>query len=621
MKSRFGVVFLGIVLIAVCMIPFLRAWNYDLIDLDDYSYLTLHPPVLVWQGLESLRHCFTDMKEGIWMPLTFLSYALDWRIFGSWYGGFHIHSILIHFVNACLVWWLLAILFPRRVWTCLLAALVWAVHPLRCESVVFLASRKDLLSFLWEALALVTWFKASLAPDGKEMRGAALTGLSLVFFVLGSMCKPSVMTFPVLCLVVDAFIVRRIRPCRYVAPVCYMVLLAVFAHIQQAAGGATVDTFNQPLYGRLLGAAAAYGIYLRNFIWPQWLSLQCLTRWPGLPHFWLQGLIVCAGVGWWFWRRLVPLWERRRELFRVSFRDGYPSEVRCLYESAPVLAGALWFSLAVAPMLGVSHFGYHAYADRFTYIPAVGLSVILVAGMDFLMRRRSKVGRFLQPSLAAVVLCLACATWRQTGFWENDLKLFTHTLEVDGQGNTLAHELLALWYFEFPHDVERCAREFDIAVGQNIVFSVGDYDRYIIALAESGRAQEIPGKMKLLEKALEEHFGREYLAKLFNYDQSVDTEQHRFAGIYRLCKIAWLLCDARDYPAAKELIDDVERRGRFGETTSLTYLKMRYAEKTGDKAEAKRLLEDLQRYVPSRHFHQFRFLRTRSSDARQEGAT
>ena len=255
------------------------------------------------------------------MPLTWLSYSIDYMLFGDWFGGFHLHSILVHAANSCLVFLLLLSAFSgagraSAAVPCLLASIFWAVHPLRCESVVFLASRKDVLSFFWELLALICWVSGT--RRNVAGRGAMLhTALAIVLFAVAAMCKPSVMTFPLLCLLIDAFIFREVRVLRYIAPVACMVFLGAFAAWQQKAGGATFDPFNQPLYGRVLGAVAAFGIYLRNTVWPQWLAPQCVKTWPALPRFFWPGLAITGAAAWWLVSRALRYWDERNETYEA----------------------------------------------------------------------------------------------------------------------------------------------------------------------------------------------------------------------------------------------------------------------------------------------------------------
>jgi len=602
MKKSWAFVVLAMVVAVVVAIPFLRCWNYGIVNLDDYAYLVRHQAVREWMGWESVVHALSNLDEGIWMPLTWFSYCADWAMFGDWFGGAHLHSIAVHCANSLLVWWLLCLVFAPYAeekknipfgLLALLGALVWAVHPLRCESVVFVASRKDVLSFFWELLALICWVK------GTQHRQTRYTVWSVVFFVVGSMCKPSVMTFPVLCLLLDAFAFREIRIFRYVVPLLYMLFLGVFAQWQQAAGGATADMFRQPLWGRLLGACAAFGIYLRNFVWPQWLAPQCIKTWPVWPRFWLPGLVISGLWGWSLLKRALYHWDHRADW---SKRDG---ALTGRFEPDYLFLGAAWFAIAVAPMLGISSFGYHAYADRFTYIPAIGLSVLVVLGLAKAWERWGRIAAVLPASL--VLVAFAAFTWRQTGFWENDYRLFSHTLEVDGDHNACAHMNLASWYFEFPHDLENCCREFALTADRDFRFVYPLFSVYAIALSESGRESELAEQFKRFNAATLAMFGPERAQAIWEGAPGLSKMEVSARLIYVSSKAAWLLADDKGAKAAKALLDQMSRNVMDTDVIWL-YLQWRCSKALGDSAEADRWYREICRASKVAEYFCFRFL-------------
>lgn len=576
----------GVFLVAVA--PFLRAWDYGLINLDDYQYLYKYAEIHTWMGWTSVRHCLTAVGDSIWMPLTWLSYCVDWLLFGDWMGGAHLHSIAVHGVNAVLVWCFLRLLFPRRAWLCLVAALFWAIHPLRCESVVFVASRKDVLSFFWEILALICWVRG----------GTRNTVLATVFFVVGSLCKPSVMTFPVLCGIVDLFVLREVRLRRYVVPVAYMLFLGAFAHWQQAAGGATVDLMGTPLWGRLLNASAAFGIYVRNTVWPQWLALQCVRVWPEMPRFLVPGLAITLCWGGWLACRLLSCWDERNRFFALAKdRWNLPCVLTNRTPATPVFAGALWFAVAVFPMLGIASFGYHAFADRFTYIPSVGLAVLLVAMME-----RWRILRWAMP---AAVSALGLCTWRQTGFWKDDRTAFSHTLEVDGNRNAFAHNALASWYYEFPHDVRRTIDEYEAALEANAMLAIQDLDVYILALGEAGELEKIAPAFRRLSDLGLKSLGEDRYRRAVTQADGLSAKEAEFRHLYLSCRIAWLMADGEGAKQAGELLSSVSQT-LIDENAIWLYHAWRIHSAKGDAETAARYLELLRRASPRTGYFRFR---------------
>ena len=609
---------IGICIIVLAMVAFIRCLDYGLVNLDDYFYVLTHREVCDWKGWTSLKYFFVNVDECIWMPLTWLSYALDHLMYGDWYGGFHLTSVAVHFVNASLVWVLLEALFSAREdntgftrGACLFAALVWAVHPLRCESVVFIASRKDVLSFFWELLALICWVKGST-------RNWRWTASATLFFVIGSMCKPSVMTFPLLCLFVDLFILRKVRILRYVVPVAYMLFLGGFAAWQQQAGGVATDLYNQPLWGRLLGACAAFGIYLRNFLWPFELAPQCIKTWPQWPRFAVPGLIVSGLWGWWLWHQTSGLWRRRREMFKVIRCDDLPVGIEIMSERNAALAGGAWFAVAIAPMLGIANFGFHAFADRFTYIPAVGLSILIVEG---LLRLRAKVpkGRAILAGCGVVILVLAGVTWRQTGYWRDDRTLFSHTLEVDGDHNACAHGNLANWYFEFPHDLEKCVDSFENAIRTDIRHVVKCYEIYVFALCELGRTEDMQRKFDVFHDALRSMFGPERVSRICSGEQGLSDEESFYQNIYYCARIAWLIADKTTLPLAGETLNRFKGPAMEGDQI-WQYLQWRYYLATGEQEKAEHYYNALTKPGRRSGYIQFRYMRNRSPERKEDSS-
>ena len=525
------------VVFAATVVPFLRAWDYGIVNLDDYWYVATHDPILNGLTMEGFKFAFTDLGESIWMPLTWVSYMLDHAFFGTGnWGAFHLHSIVLHGINAVLVFTLLSAITGRmeegrrgfRMAVCTVGALVWAVHPLRCESTVFIASRKDVLSFLFELLALLCWF----SRNGKAKRSrVVLYVASVLFFILGAMAKPSVMTFPILCLTVEIFILRKTRLFDYAIPFCIAAVLGWFAGFAQAAGGATENIFGTPFWWKLVNAATSTGLYLWNTVFPVELAPQCVIRWPDWPRFFLPGVAICIVFGGWIAWKGKRYWDGRYSFLKVQWR-GYAVDWSFDFDKAPVFAGCLWFALALAPMLGIAGFGYHSMADRFTYIPAVGLSLVFVS---LLLKLKGKVAAFGVAAALSATAVFGCLAWRQTGFWKDDRTLFGRTLEVDGDVNAPVHGILANWHFEFPHDLEKCAYHFEKAIERQPRFIEACFQIYVFALCELGREKEIPGILKMFD-------GWVYNGIEQNPKWGKDSFRAKFMrNIYQFSRIAYLI--------------------------------------------------------------------------------
>ena len=603
-----------IALICLSVVPFLRSATYGLINLDDYPYLSNNILLVNWQGIESIKHCFSDVSQSIWMPLTWLSYAFDFAVAGENYGWFHIHSILLHLTNAILLFFLLKQIlrqldgFKENEGALILASaaasIFWSIHPLRCESVVFLASRKDVLSFTFELVAFILWFRG----------GTVNTALSITAFVLGATAKPSVMTFPVLCLLVDVFIKREVKIWRYAVPLALAFGLAIFAGWQQKAGGATADLLNEPLWGRLLNACAAFGIYLRNTVWPQWLAVQCVNRWPHPPRFLIQGLALSTACIWFLTRSILQHWRNRKTEIDLSFVREIPVKATFSFQQEPLFVGLAWFAISIFPMLGLANFGYHAYADRFTYIPHVGLCIILAV---LLSRGCQKLGYALTAIICALpLLALGGVSWWQTGFWENDQKAFSRTLEIDGEQNAFAHSSLALSAFEFHHDLDTFIREFETTLSLSPFTAMQNYELYILALCEQGKIDEAHDKIKSYDQLVENIFGPELAYALMAENPEGDDALGgtKLAQLLRSTRkklkfVFWLHA-----PEFRDMADEClarENVAKLEKTPFYAYLLWKRAAMNNDVEEASRLKSMLTSGELRRCYIQFRFMRER----------
>ncbi len=602
-------------------LPCARAVRYGIVNCDDYDYVRMHkglPSELSAEG--ALKSFSGEVAEihGIWMPLTWISYMADGSIARSLGLGapdatengvgaacvMHAHSVLLHGVNAVLLWWLLASLLSAAAegggihggecgkgaitLAAAAAAAFWAAHPLRVESVVWISSRKDVLSAAWLLAALILWTR----------RGWRSYALSIACFAAGALAKPSVMSLPALCLTIDMFVRRRICPFRYLLPVAVAVGTGALAAQMQAAGGATNDLADVPLWGRLLNAAAAFGIYLKNTVWPIDLAVQCMHRWPALPRFVWPGLALSAAAAFWLGRGLLETWDRRREWFARDAGAVLP-EYAFVPAARPVFAGCLWFAVSVAPMLGLANFGYHAFADRFTYIPAMGLSLAAGAALAAVARKR---GIVLTPCCVAAVLAEGMLSWRQAGFWRSDRTLWERTLEIDGEGSAVAHASLALYHFEFTHDLDECIRHYRRAFELKPMFVEGTRHLYQFALCEKGLVDEAGRE---LEAAKEWSTQQNDIveSKASRMDMSVER---RLLPPYELSRIAYFIVAPGMLKAAEDELCAMSEAKRGN--VNVQYLMARLAEVKGERSRAEEIFRKIVSDGSGSDYVRFRYL-------------
>ena len=436
-----------LLLVAAVWFLYFQTGGFEFLRFDDPTYTYRCP--FVHDGL-SADNVFTALTtlayEAIWMPVTSISYMADITLFGSGPGPHHLVNVLVHSLNAVLLYILLlrlagapasrsaapASASAPAVLPLLLAAAVWTVHPQRVEAVAWIAGRKELLCTLFVLLGLLCW----LRDRGEDAfrRRLARVGAYLCC-TLACMSKPTAMCFPFLAFAVTWLADGRSRlpgadgwrtflhgGLRYLPLLLLSVATGVLAvHSQTHAEGYAVrDLFSASLPWRLLNAAVALGLYLLQAVVPAGIHLDYRAV-PG--HFPLQGLLGLSAL----LAALLALVALRR-------RHALP----------PLL---LFFLAALAPTLGVfGSFGEHARADRFLYLPAVALSIGLAGAVRTLLDARAasapsrRLSAVLSATGAGVALLYLCASFPVVASYRNDFTAFSRTLDRDpGHGRALAH--------------------------------------------------------------------------------------------------------------------------------------------------------------------------------------
>ncbi|MES1168186.1 MAG: hypothetical protein ABUL61_03345, partial [Oleiharenicola lentus] len=369
---------------------FSRSLGYGFINYDDPAYLTANPHVQAGLSWDGMVWAFTG-KTDYWHPLTWLSHMLDWQLFGASATGHRAVSVLWHAANA-----VLAFLVLRRLtgawWTAFFSAAFFAWHPLRVESVVWVTERKDVMSGCFFLLTLLAYTQYAQRFKAGQPAGRAY-GLTLALFLGGLMCKPSLVALPLVLLALDVWPLRRLslqpaagwwreNRCAIMEKLPFFVLSAVIAVVtirMQAAINAFALAV--PLADRLGNAAVSVARYLGHVLWPANLAFfyEHPGAWPlvAVAGAGLLGLLLTA-VAW---------WRRDREPW--------------------ILVGWLWFVAMLLPSLGLLQVGLQAMADRYTYLPVLGLLLALLPTL-----RQLPVPARVQALVAALALA-ACAglTW------------------------------------------------------------------------------------------------------------------------------------------------------------------------------------------------------------------
>jgi len=402
--------------------------RHPFVNYDDDRYITENLHVhngLTWR---TITWAFTATEQGNWHPLTWLSHALDYQLFHQNPAGHHFTSLLIHAANAVLLF-LFLVYATRRLGPSLFVAALFALHPINVESVAWVAERKNVLCTFFFFATLIAYCWYARQPDWR--RYLVFAGL----FVLGLMSKPMVITLPFVLLLLDYWPLGRIRGGRAdatAAPLSKLVVeklplialsaaSAVITMQAQRAGGAMRSTAQFSLAVRLENAVMAYAMYLWKMIWPSHLS-------PIYPH---PGDSL---AGWQVGTSALVLLAVTAVALKFRARRY-------------LLTGWLWFLGTLVPVIGLVQVGDQAMADRYAYIPLVGI-FIMIAWRIADLADSKQIGLVVRVIPAAcVLLALSFATNRQLGYWSSNYDLWTHAVAVTGR-NFIAQDNLGgalLW--------------------------------------------------------------------------------------------------------------------------------------------------------------------------------
>ena len=416
---------IALLLALVTLAVYLPATRCEFTNYDDNDYVTANPNVqagLTWAGV---KWAFTTGHAGNWHPVTWLSHMTDVTLFGMNPGAHHFVNVIFHAANAALLFVLLFRL-TKKLWPCALVAALFAWHPLRVESVAWVAERKDVLSTFFALLTLLSYAKAVMSDEcsvkGGRPHASLVTRhyfLALFFFALGLMAKPMLATLPCVLLLLDFWPLQRFPLSAFRFPLlleklpffALAVASCVITFIVQHSGQAVATLAQIPILYRLENAPVAAARYLLKMFCPVNLAvIYPLNRIATSEFiFALAALVLISALAW-----------RGRNV--------------CPY----FLMGWLWFLGTLTPVIGIVQVGSASMADRYTYLPGIGILMAVV----FTLAAAAETNTFLKKiSLPLAVVVLAAAvglTEMQLPHWRNSETLFRHTVAVT-VNNDVAH--------------------------------------------------------------------------------------------------------------------------------------------------------------------------------------
>ena len=418
---------------------FWQVLGHDFLNYDDDDYITANRYVREGLTPASVAWAFTTFHESNWHPITWLSHMLDYRLFGLHAIGHHFVSLLIHLANVLLLYQILRSM-TGSIWRSGFVAALFAVHPLHVESVAWVSERKDVISTLFALLAILAYLHYVACPG--LLRYALVVGL----FALGLMSKPMVVSLPAVLLLLDYWPLDRLNSVgrfqrfrRLLAEKLPLLVLStassVVTCLAQKSGQSLGTLERFPLVARIGNALVSYVAYIWKAVYPAKLAVFYPHPGSSLSLSEIIGAFAFLTCVTW----LAVLAASRRPYIAV---------------------GWLWYIVTLVPAIGLIQVGWQGMADRYTYVPLVGLFIIaawgipdLVCGLVSRWKTKPSEGYVLPFSSAlslGVVACmsiiiLAAAAWKQTGYWKDNFTLFGHALRVT-RDNAVAHNNLGLAY-------------------------------------------------------------------------------------------------------------------------------------------------------------------------------
>ncbi|MBU0756175.1 MAG: tetratricopeptide repeat protein [Planctomycetes bacterium] len=427
--------------------------NFDFVNIDDDLYVTNNPRVQEGFSAENIAWAFTNNQVSLWIPLVWLSYMLDSQLAGFIPKVYHLTNLILHITNALLLFLILKRM-TGALWRSAFVAALFALHPVRVESVAWVTERKDVLSTLFFLLTLWAYFNFTKNRSIKRYLWV------VAFFALGLMTKPMLVTLPFVLLLLDYWPLKQTRfnpksdaartasaPDRVPSgkpslpglisekiPLFFMSAALSFITYIFAQGEHSVISFESlPMEIRVINALVAYMVYIKMMIWPSHLAVFYPHPGAGLLMWkWIASGAGLLGIS------MLALWLTRRAPY--------------------LIVGWCWFLGLLFPAIGIVQVGEQAYGDRYTYIAHIGLFIAVSWGASRLLAswRHGKI--ILGAASSILLVILALVSVHQLSHWKNNLTLFEHTVRVT-ENNYFAQYNLGFTY-NAVGDFEKAAHQY-----------------------------------------------------------------------------------------------------------------------------------------------------------------
>jgi len=583
--SRTAILGICIFLAAITWLVFCQTLTHDFINYDDQVYVYENPQVTSGLTLNGIIWAFTHSVSGNWHPLTIATHMIDCQLYGLEPGGHHCTNVVLHTLAVLLLFFVLREI-TSAIWPSAFVAALLAIHPLRVESVAWVSERKDVLS--------AVFFMLTLAAYVRYTRRSSIANYLLMtfFFALGLMSKPMLVTLPFVLLLLDYWPLARFAAPINLAndaessgwldrlPVAEKLILEKIPLVLLSAvsclialvlqGRALNPIAHIPLLLRVYNASVSYVIYIWQMFWPDKLALLYpypLGRLSIWPCVFAIGLLLAV---------TLVAWEFRKE-------------------RPYLITGWLWYLGMLVPVIGLIQVGAQARADRYTYLPQIGLYLAATWTIADLSRSWPHRRKVLSILATAVIGLLAWRASIQASYWENSETIWNRTLAVTSN-NAIAHQQLgnaALVAEDLETAIFHFEESLKVASGQAIV-----HTNLGIALAREWRFGEA---ITHFEKSLA--IAPETTATLHNFALLLAScPEKRFRNAARAVQLADKadrLSGRKNPLYAHTLAAAYAESGRFSEAITVAERGMQLAISRRDSALASKLSSDVDRYRTS----------------------
>ena len=449
-------------LVAITWGVFGQTLDFGFVNYDDPVYVSENRQIQKGLNWQNVRWAFTHVHSHNWHPLTTISHMFDAQVFGERAGRHHFMNVFLHCFSALFLFVLLAKM-TGALWRSAFIAAIFAIHPLHVESVAWVSERKDVLSGLFFMLTLLGYVHYTVKPSAGRY-------LSMAFlFTLGLLSKPMLVTVPTILLLLDYWPLQRMRSAKGEArseeqgakregqsgkegmgilstpsvrglvwekiPLFVLAMGSGIATLIAQRGG-ILQTAYLPFSWRVGNAALAYLIYVGQMFWPA--NLAVMYPHPGRLAIWETGLATALLI---FVTALAFVFRKRLPYF---------------------ITGWLWYLIMLVPVIGLVQVGSQAHADRYTYLPQIGLVIAMVWGVTDLLQPIGWRRQVYAVAAPLLVMILGWRAWIQTSYWRDTERLWTHTLAVTGQ-NDFAHFGLGEFLLK-AHRLDDAIAQFNIVL-------------------------------------------------------------------------------------------------------------------------------------------------------------